>query len=270
MIHKLKDQHVSFLPYVESPEIRSALRPDLQALQAPVWNVSNYSELLPCVVAEIWHSFTERAVAVAVNGERARRLEAELELEKRRNEAGGSVFTASEEKDFAFIWHALDRYEKAVYALTRIDRAIGEHVAVESYSFSFHVGSLVVACASQHHFTYEDFYVSCTLQESLKEALPDPKKRGKEFQLTCTEIPQFEDELMMFGLLCQSQTAESSLLGRLGELRARYKYTYSDKMARIRYWLAYSGKLPDKIEWEAEPDAAQDGESAHAPSPPVS
>ena len=86
ILQQLKDKRVAFLPYVDDEARRTKLRADIQALQVPVWNKANYSEVLPRVVAEIWRSYLERTVTSAVQEERVNRLQAELELEKIKKE----------------------------------------------------------------------------------------------------------------------------------------------------------------------------------------
>jgi hypothetical protein len=112
----LSDKGVSFLPYVDCSETRESLRLDLRTLHCRVWNDENFHEVLPSVVAEIWRSYTERIVAVAVAQERTHRLEAELELQNLRSSLNDSAFSPQEAREFQYIYDKL-RGLKDVVAL---------------------------------------------------------------------------------------------------------------------------------------------------------
>src|ERR1044072_8093690 len=60
LIEQLADRGISFLPYVNSAELRNKIRGDIRSLQCREWNSQNYNEILPGVIAEIWRSFLER------------------------------------------------------------------------------------------------------------------------------------------------------------------------------------------------------------------
>jgi hypothetical protein len=66
LITQLNDSGIGILPYVQTAELRKTLRVDLQTLHCREWNDANYQDLLPSVVAEIWHSYMERTVGTAV------------------------------------------------------------------------------------------------------------------------------------------------------------------------------------------------------------
>lgn len=102
-LRQLQDNGIAFLPYVNKEEIRGKLRLDIQSLHCRVWNDENYYEVFPSVVAEIWRSYMERTIAVAVLQERNRRLEAELELERLQARFNASPFTPQEESEFQYI-----------------------------------------------------------------------------------------------------------------------------------------------------------------------
>lgn len=101
LIQQLKDRRIGLLPYVSAGSLRGRLRSDLQTLQTPEWNSTNYSILLPRVVAEIWHLFCDRSTATASNEEKVRRLEAELQVSRLTVSREETIFSTSEEKDFS-------------------------------------------------------------------------------------------------------------------------------------------------------------------------
>ncbi|MCI5166037.1 MAG: toll/interleukin-1 receptor domain-containing protein [Candidatus Electrothrix sp. GM3_4] len=102
VLGQLEDNKIALLPYVSSGAVRASLRADIRSLQVPALNEENYPQILSQLVAEIWRSFMERTVAGAVQHERVKRLEAELELEKIRNASGDGIFTDAEEKEFVY------------------------------------------------------------------------------------------------------------------------------------------------------------------------
>ena len=114
LIQQLDDNKISFLPYVSEDKYRDQLRLDIRALQVPVWSDDNYSEVLPCVVAEIWHSYLERTIDIATSEEKIKRLELELQIEKNKD---GEIFTSSENKDFSYIKKTLDYDDLTGYAI---------------------------------------------------------------------------------------------------------------------------------------------------------
>ena len=89
-VQQLEQRGVALLPYVSNPDVRRQLRSDLQALQCKEWNAENYDEMLPEVVAEIWHSYLERTVnekppedldELKLEGNKLREVLDELKLE---------------------------------------------------------------------------------------------------------------------------------------------------------------------------------------------
>ncbi|HEX8196082.1 MAG TPA: toll/interleukin-1 receptor domain-containing protein [Pyrinomonadaceae bacterium] len=66
-IRQLEDNGIRFLPYVDKDSTRSELRADVKTLQCRVWNNENYNQVLPTVVAEIWRSYMERNIAIAIS-----------------------------------------------------------------------------------------------------------------------------------------------------------------------------------------------------------
>jgi len=125
----LSDKGVSFLPYVDHSDTRKNLRLDLKTLHCRVWNAENFYEVLPSVVAEIWRSYAERVVGIAVAQERTRRLEAELELKDIRSSLNDSAFTAQEEREFQYV-HGKVKGLKDAVAKVYANRAAGEKVRV--------------------------------------------------------------------------------------------------------------------------------------------
>ncbi len=80
LLSQLSDSEVTFLPYVERAELRKKLRPDIRTLHCEEWNLNNYNRILPTVVAEIWRSYSERIINLALAKEKNKRLQLENDL----------------------------------------------------------------------------------------------------------------------------------------------------------------------------------------------
>ena len=127
ILHQLDDGGVVVLPYVSDGNVRDQLRHDLRTLHCRVWNVQNYQEILPSVVAEIWHSYLERVVETAVLKEKSRRLELELENQQLKQAKEQDIFTQQEERDFQYIYQALGKgVELHLEFLTGVTDSAGE------------------------------------------------------------------------------------------------------------------------------------------------
>lgn len=113
-ISRLDDSGISFLPYVDQSETRDGLRLDIKTLHCRVWNQENYYEVLPTVVAEVWRSYLERVVSMTTVQEKARRLEAELELQTLRSSLNDSPFSPQEESEFKYVFGKLKGLWEAV------------------------------------------------------------------------------------------------------------------------------------------------------------
>src|ERR1700733_2860104 len=109
LVEQLRDQGVTFLPYVSASALRNELRSDIRTLHTREWNESNYLEVLPRVVAEIWRSYLERTVAQAVAQEKLRRLEMQEDLRNSKDRIQGTLFKPAEEQDFTYIFSKLDK-----------------------------------------------------------------------------------------------------------------------------------------------------------------
>lgn len=153
LLSQLESGGVVVLPYVSSVDVRNQLRLDLRSVHCREWDEQNYHDVLPSVVAEIWHSYIERIVGTALLNEKNKRLELELELNKWKQSKESQVFSEKEEKDFNYIFtqltesiefeaqfHTYEQYEREIFirdgvsAGTRQDlRVIG---AVDRFSMS--------------------------------------------------------------------------------------------------------------------------------------
>ena len=205
ILQQLKDQRVAFLPYVHDQDMRTRLRADIQALQVPVWNQTNYKDVLPRVVAEIWRSYLERIVSSAVQEERVKRLNAELHLEKMRNETSSGVFSPSEEADFYYIWDHLNKWVAIeVEERTEITNAEGKIIrpVVREYKLEVKLSTVISVLIESETLEFSKGRLNSLLSKEFKMHLSKLNDIGD--QKTYYEVKGFPDlsnDLMMYGFI---------------------------------------------------------------------
>jgi hypothetical protein len=189
-IRQLKDSGVSFLPYVSSSDTRGKLRLDIQRLQCREWNHSNYHEVLPSVVAEIWRSYMERNVGNVTLQERNKRLELEIELQTLKAQSNSAGFTPQEEKEFRYIYGKLDEpREMSIrrYKEEKSGTVAGFFTLLQLFS-SFVTSSYLPV--------YEKSDFEGHILVELQKAYPDDGYLGLEFKKTLAP----NSELMVFSI----------------------------------------------------------------------
>lgn len=238
IIKKLQDNHVAFLPYVSDAALRTKLRVDIQTIQTPEWNGANYGQMLPQVVAEIWHSFLDRRLIAATSEERAKRLELELAIERQKDAKGG-VFSESEEKDFSYIWKQFDREEVTKFAVIatqdgkRIEKASVEAM-VSCQPLVAHINEYMT-----HEFDYH--YIESRLRQAVGDELRALTALPEKHGLSVSSRAALGLELRTFGLLRQETETDYFF----DKLRTVHKVYLSEKMWRFRYWLAFKGLISE-------------------------
>jgi hypothetical protein len=255
ILQKLGDNNVAFLPYVNDAKIRPLLRPDIQALQTLEWNDSNYSSLLPSVVAEIWRSYLERTVASATKDERVKRLEAELELEKTRNQRE-DFFSPSENAEFEYIWNS---YEKMVpITITEII----DTLLTKSYKLVVNLATVIASLANVKGVEYNQNSVGNILIDPAARLLGISSRIDSQHGIIVEGFPEITEELLTYGLIenvAYQQQPFSTSSGGLSRVFSRSGLeehkVFSQKFYRFRYWLAYHQKLPGSIVMEVAKNA---------------
>jgi hypothetical protein len=243
LLQNLKDSNVAFLPYVSNEKLRGELRPDIQALQVPEWNDNNYHSLLPRVVAEIWRSYLERTVSSATKAERLKRVEAELELEKYRNQPE-DVFSKSENKEFEFVQNSFDQkipfsVFKRIYNL---EANYSERQ--EQYTGVIHLSTIVALLSNIISDEYKLSYIYEVLRKNIFELIGKNPEDDTDLALNYHKgFATFTDELLMHGLIDQFTFTSRADYSEFLE----HRLELSKKYYRFRYWLAYQRKLPDDI-----------------------
>lgn len=249
LIQKLKDSRIGLLPYVSNSSLREKLRPDIQSLQIPEWNDDNYHTLLPIVVAEIWHVYSERKMLSATNDEKVRRLEAELELNRmKERQRQGGIFTQSEESDFHYI-HSRLNHRKPVTYVRNTKSETGTELKTE-FHCSVGIVSLVQAIFEAGFYSYEDDYAQLLLEDALKNLLSEEEAKG----MRCNDYPELSNDLLMFGFI-QNVTFTKNVRdfqlfgqskGYRTEVETRFEFT--SKVHRFRYWLVVNKLAQDSID----------------------
>jgi len=239
IIKKLNESHVAFLPYVSQDFLRNQLRTDIQTLQTPVWNKENYAEMLPRVVAEIWHSYLDSMVMSVVNQEKVRRLEAELELEKLKKTGMESIFEAKENADFDFIWKQFDH--KDIIKLSHIKfNQDGNAEVISCKSFCIEIQTIIPLldrnCGGR--WDYPQGIFLRIFEIIIKNYYPDISE-DERVELHWKNLTNFMNQLKMYGLIKISE-----------EIARRFDYIiWTDKLDRFKYWLYYKGILSNEIKW---------------------
>lgn len=260
IIKKLRDERIAFLPYVSSARLRDDLRPDIQALQTPEWSEANYAELLPRVVAEIWHSFTDRQVVSALNAEKVKRLEMELELEKLKNSGQQGIFSGQETSDFEFIWQQLDRFEPIEFQLVRHHPAPPERPrsahgeVLNTHRFRVHLQNIVANLDTIVGTEYNANYLQRFLVTSLATELPRATDKPNNDKVRQSRQLDLRHELRMYGFLQASQkTVAPSSFSAAQASHSEFCDVFTDRMYRFKYWLAHQRKLSSDLRWENDP-----------------
>jgi hypothetical protein len=234
-----------------TPFFNSLLRVDIQTLQTPEWNEQNYTTVLAPVVAEIWRSFMERRLITVLSEERARRLGAELELERIRTATEEGVFSRSEESDFSFIWKQFDRYHSVRFVAVRIDGENEQEFG--KYDFEVSVRSLVPHLDEIMDGVYEPMSLNAYFQDLLSHELPKAQSQLTDTVLKMMQRDDFASELLAYGFLRTESGTETTFRG---ELRPVHNLVFTEKMQRFKYWLIHKNHMPAAVEWRKGDDAA--------------
>ena len=266
LLQTLKDKNVAFLPYISDANRRTELRPDIQALQTPEWNEKNYYSLLPIVVSEIWRSYLERIVSITVKDEQLKRTQLELELEK-KNSQTDSVFSPLEMKEFDYIYGQFNKSLFLSVDYIRGSRFVREHISdediiaknIHQIEINLHDCFCELNNFDKNEYSKYDLgrsiyklaYESISIDPSFSNIKDDYRQMvGVELQIN--NIPNMIEQLSLFGLV-KIETIRNEDANTWNDLII-YRYIFSEKYYRYRYWLAYFKKLSNKIELRAQTD----------------
>jgi len=240
LIEQLSDKGIAFLPYVNKAEIRDSLRADIRTLQCLEWNISNYHEILPTVVAEIWHSYLERIINIAVSLEKNKRLELELEVKKQKDIIDGSPFSSSEQTDFKYIHKVMSIPLKIIYDVRRRDDKglVGEDIFQVSYCDS------MIYCLKEGVSDFDVRTYTYLISQYLKmKGFPQDRDTRKVTYGKSSVEHNIVIDLRTYGLT-ETETIQTD--NKFGIIRTRDNF--SEKMYRYHYWLGYNNLINDDIE----------------------
>lgn len=257
MLHQLAQAGVSFLPYVNDPEIRKQLRYDLQSVQIPVWNESNYHDLFGKVVAEIWRSYMERRIQIAVKDEKNLRLQAELDLEKMKQSNHIGPFSSSEVADFDFIYNKLNRFHLIELRITRkrvlINYTIGREVFksfdyndIQSFDRNVKINILDLFSLLSSNPPYLEvikigmYLFDSSFMENID--LPNDTEYEKNELFIVNDIQHIFNEMIMYGLVKQSNNQPN--------FSAMNYIDFSEKFERFKYFMEYKNIFPKQLTFE--------------------
>jgi hypothetical protein len=237
VIEQLSDSGIVLLPYVSKASLRGKLRADIRSLHCREWNEDNYHEVLPSVVSEIWHSYLEKVVSMAVTQEKNKRLEIELEHRKLQEQHQRSPFSPSEEADFRHIYNRLNVQGQANIMPVEIGGLFPQtglapvskvkFNILEMFLYSLEMGNLNF---EQNSFRREvcNFLATHAVCNGLDEPYMDEDfNRILRIELPSYGLVKVEEPLLM-----------------------NSSYVPTDKMYRFIYWLDYHSLLNHEVTYE--------------------
>ncbi|MBC8550456.1 MAG: toll/interleukin-1 receptor domain-containing protein [Candidatus Brocadiales bacterium] len=244
LIEQLSENGVSFIPYVNNAKLRDELRSDIRTLQCLEWNTNNYNEILPSVVAEIWHCYMERMINFAVTQEKNRRLELEIELRKQKDIFESTPFSSSEETDFRHIHKMMNNPLEIIFDLWKeVDESGFLHnkgfIGKDTYEISYFESIIHYLNKGYSYFDIHNYEFD--IKTLLKEN-GFPNKYSNH-------IPRYGDmginnkiiiDLRSYGFVEIVET-----VGSFGRKETRDKIT--QKLYRFNYWSGYNDLINDNL-----------------------
>ncbi len=237
LIERLANDHVALLMYVSDAKLRTELRVDLQALQIPILNEENYAQILPRIVAEIWRSYTDAAVAQAAQSEKVRRLELELKVKDLESASQATIFSAQEQAEFSSIWKQIDiSFETRVQVFERNSKSIeAEGICVVGYARLFRQE------VCDRKIQPSSFAMTDRIGRDYLIIRPAMKE---QISTSCSIPFDYESQLLRFGFLQrlprQEQSPNDSILRVLNFMHDRFEFVFTAKFDRFCFWLESS------------------------------
>lgn len=251
LLERLHNARVSLLLYVASPDLRKQLRLDLQQLQMPELQVTNYANELPRVVAEIWRCYSESLVLTSIEAERVRRLEAELRVKELETYAITTLFTASENIEFTTIWSRLDRQVKVDAVVshraktqTEIAGFDAEPVSLSSGQPTTHscvvdVRTLFRLCVLRQKFQPSRYSVYERVQQ---DVLLHLGLSNADFEVKLNmplAVLDVEAELLLYGF-CERQYVPPPQGSQFRSMHDPFKLMFTAKFDRFGCWIEHN------------------------------
>jgi len=234
-VQQLDDEGIVFLPYVANTGIRNQLRNDIRSIHCREWNEKNYHEILPSVVAEVWHSYLEKVIKVVTSKEKIEKQNIEKKYEKLKIENNSSPFTKSMEKDFKYIYKTLNKnISFTVNVLGDTYSAVmPRRETAEKHEFSVPLLQLLHSFVRNggkifnSHYSYGD-----PLEKIIKENVPKSIDKGNGIEINPIKF-NYRSDLCLFGLVSISD-----------------ENPIASKMYKFMYWLGYNNLVSDEMQLE--------------------
>ena len=222
-LHQLENEGISFLPYLANSNLRVLLRSDIRTLHCREWNEDNYLEILPTVVSEIWQSYAERALHLAVLKEKNEKLKIEREFIEHKNRTKKTPFTTSQIKDFQFIYDKMNReisfdvnyYDKNDYDWMRLPN--------ESYRFNTSLVLLFIRYLKHRSLYFDENNFNEFAHNIIKDTI-ELEKENYRYEISKL-YPSFQNEILKYGLIKKTKTMNKD---------------FTRKTFTFLYWIEYS------------------------------
>ena len=263
LLERLQNDRVALLLYLSTGELRPRLRLDLQRLQAPVLNDSNYSVMLPRIVAEIWRSYAELSAASAAQSERVKRLEAELRIKELESSAADSVFSASENTEFTAIWSRIDRdVDLSVDVVRKSKAVIGglSEIGAETESTkgnTTHVKfALKLGCLFRSAIATQKFQPSATAVREVvsREVLFHLQLQAQDYEAKFQMPVDIDTDLLKFGLVERQATQPNPSASRIASMmHVPFRVVFTAKFDRFLFWLEHNFGAWDSLSTALRP-----------------
>lgn len=234
LIERLANDRVTLLVYVASADLRKDLRIDLQALQIPIFNSENYYEVLPKIISEIWRSFADAAIIQAVQTEKIRRLELELELRDLQDSSKSAIFSDSEGSEFNEIWRRINVcFDVSILAANPNDPVSAEVKPIGACAISYGLLFRQVVCAQKIK------PAGYTLTERIVEGYLVARPSFRNYKNVTCELPfDFEEGLLSYGFLQRVSRQLRQTNSVFDEMiQQRFELVFTGKFDRFRFWL---------------------------------
>lgn len=219
LLGQLSENEINFLPYVEKAELRKKLRYDIRTLHCEEWNLDNYNKIMPTVVAEIWRSYSERIINLAIAQEKNKRLKLELDLKKMEEK---SIFSQKEEKEFQYFFQELNVIATFVY--NKLANFTSEKIDFETAGI-FKVPFIELVCS---YLNTNYLIDEGALIKGFDAFL---RKKKINFEWGNRKIDNFPfHKLRTFGLIQQEN--------------------FTKKMYRFQYWLEFNKLISSELSFE--------------------
>jgi hypothetical protein len=230
IIQQLEDEGISLLPYVSNAALRPKLRNDLRALFCREWDSKNYVEILPEVIADIWHSYVERAVKYSSMKEKVEKQSIEKKYIELKSKSSTTPFSKAQLQDFQYIYDALNK--DLFFTLDFFKkRHSWPDLPLRKQNYKVSFIQLLYRFVQRGNRLYSYYEFESFSKQCIFENLSVKCKKNEELEIRKIE-PSYETDLLTFGLVTTSRHAEKE---------------FTAKIFRFIYWFGYNKLNENKL-----------------------